>query len=186
MVLFAVLEIGRTVTVTLSALVALKRFLVTTVAAVTAHWLSCVLQRGVLFQEPRGRETRQAYGAPDQAPAGHLVAGAHARPDQSLLLEHRVQRYGRFCNTQHTHTRRTHDIITRRSSECTMLIRRDFRAPYRYASVNKLNCLFETRLVVSVTNTFFSYPTENWSSPQNCRGIYTRCLSRFARTFFIM
>lgn len=90
------LEIGRTVTVTLSALVALERFLVTAVPAVAAHRLPGVLQRGVLFQEPRGRETRQAYGAPDQASAGHLVTGAHARPDQSLLLEHRVQRHGRF------------------------------------------------------------------------------------------
>lgn len=90
MILFAVFEIGRTVTVTLTALVALERFLVTAVAAVAAHRLSGVLKRRVLFQEPRGRETRQADGASDKAPAGHLVAGAYARPDQPLLLEHRV------------------------------------------------------------------------------------------------
>lgn len=80
-VLFAVLEIGRTVTVTLAALVALERFIIATVAAVAAHRLPGVLQCRVLFQKPRGRETRQANGAPDQAPAGHFVAGAHARPD---------------------------------------------------------------------------------------------------------
>lgn len=95
-VLFAMFEIGRTVTITLTALVALERFLVAAVTAVAAHRLSGVLQGRVLFQQPRGRETRQAYGTPDQAPAGHLVAGAHARADQPLLLEHRVQRHGRF------------------------------------------------------------------------------------------
>jgi hypothetical protein len=58
MVLFAVLEIGRTVTVTLAALVALERFLVAAVTSVSAHWLAGVLQGRVLFQEPRGRETR--------------------------------------------------------------------------------------------------------------------------------
>jgi len=103
-VLFAVLEIGRTVTVALTALVALERFLVAAVAAVAAHRLTGVLQRRVLFQEPRGRETRQADGAPDQAPAGHFVAGAHAWSDEALLLEHRVQRHGRFC--AHKYTRR--------------------------------------------------------------------------------
>lgn len=80
-VLFAVLEIGRTVTVTLAALVALERFIVTAVAAVAAHRLPGVLQCRVLFQKPRGRKTRQANGASDQAPAGHFVAGANAWPD---------------------------------------------------------------------------------------------------------
>lgn len=99
-VLFAVLEISRPVTVALAALVTLERFFVTAVAAVTTHWLSGVLEGRVLFQEPCGRETGQADGAPDQTSAGHLVAGAHAWPDQALLLEHRVQRHGRFC-TRH-------------------------------------------------------------------------------------
>lgn len=58
MVLFAVLEIGRTVTVTLAALIALERFLVAAIAPVAAHRLPGVLQGRVLFQEPRGRETR--------------------------------------------------------------------------------------------------------------------------------
>jgi len=112
-VLVAVFEIGRTVTVTLAALVALERFLVAAVAAVTAHRLPGVLQGRVLFEEPRGRETRQANGAPDQAPAGHLVAGAHARPDQPLLLEHRVQRHGSFC-THKTHAHeRVHATLLR-------------------------------------------------------------------------
>jgi len=48
-VLFAVLEIRRTVTVTLAALVALERFLVAAVAAVAAHRLPGVLQGRVLF-----------------------------------------------------------------------------------------------------------------------------------------
>lgn len=113
-VLFAVFEIGRTVTVTLAALVALERFLVAAVAAVAAHRLSGVLQGRVLFQQPRGRETRQAYGTPDQAPAGHLVAGAHAWADQPLLLEHRVQRHGRFC----VHTQTQYNLYAIIVSSC--------------------------------------------------------------------
>lgn len=42
-ILFAMLEIGRTVTITLTALVALERFLVTTVTTVATHRLPGVL-----------------------------------------------------------------------------------------------------------------------------------------------
>lgn len=98
-VLLLVLDVGGSVSVTLSTLVALERLVLAAAVAATTLWrvvaaggLATVLEDGVLLQQPGAWEGCQADGALDEAALGQLVGTRNAE-QLRLLLQERIQRH---------------------------------------------------------------------------------------------